>query len=445
MEYLLAMAAAVLLGTGFVLQQRVAERAPKAHFLHLRLLGDLVRKPRWLVGIAAMVGGQLTSAWVLGHLKLSIAEPLLASNLIFALILAAILSRQRVTKTELIGAVMLSAGVVALALTRAPRSATVSFGSFTYWPAAAGVGLLAYGLVQAGRRRPGDQRAMLTGIAAGLVFGISDALTRRTMQLLSAHTLAALFTSWPVYCLVAAGFVGILLLESAFNAGPLRASLPGIAAAEPVSGIVLGMVVFADPVFVSPGMLALRAAGIAALIIGVIMVARAPVLSSLRKLPAHHGLTVAGRAGEPDHHQVPGAAAGPGPSPPRIPDDALARSPLTRRGGTLLSGACPPGPGPGALSLLQSRAQPHGPADGQPQPPFGTFGTPRRPGHRGEPPGQAVLLGLRQHVALPFAGELPANIWMPIHVTHLLSWHGGADEAPGEWGSWWIAATARHR
>jgi hypothetical protein len=69
-------------------------------------------------------------------------------------------------------------------------------------------------------------------------------------------------------------------------------------------------VVFADPVFVSPGMLALRAAGIAALIIGVIMVARAPVLSSLRKLPAHHGLTVAGRAGEPDHHQVPGAAAG---------------------------------------------------------------------------------------------------------------------------------------
>jgi archaellin len=27
-EYLLAMAAAVLLGTGFVLQQRVAERAP---------------------------------------------------------------------------------------------------------------------------------------------------------------------------------------------------------------------------------------------------------------------------------------------------------------------------------------------------------------------------------------------------------------------------------
>jgi drug/metabolite transporter (DMT)-like permease len=295
-EYLLAMVAAVLLGTGFVLQQRVAERAPKAHFLHVRLFGDLVRKPRWLVGVAAMVGGQLASAWVLGHLKLSIAEPLLASNLIFALILAAILSRQRVTKTELIGAVILSAGVAALALTRAPRSATVSFGPFTYWPAAAGIGLMAYALIQTGRRRRVEQRAMLTGIAAGLVFGISDALTRRTMQLLGAHGLAALFTSWPAYCLVAAGFVGILLLESSFNAGPLRTSLPGIAAAEPISGIVLGMVVFADPVFVSPGMLALRAAGIAALIIGVTMVARAPVLCSLRRLPVDHGLAVARRA-----------------------------------------------------------------------------------------------------------------------------------------------------
>jgi hypothetical protein len=38
------------------------------------------------------------------------------------------------------------------------------------------------------------------------------------------------------------------------------------------------------------------------------------VLSSLRKLPAHHGLPVAGRAGERDHHQVRGAAAGSRPA-----------------------------------------------------------------------------------------------------------------------------------
>jgi drug/metabolite transporter (DMT)-like permease len=308
MEYLLALAAAVLLGTGFVLQQRAAEQAPTSHFLHLRLLGDLVRKPRWLMGVAAMVGGQLASAWVLGHLRLSIAEPILASNLIFALILAGLLSRQRATRTELIGAVILSAGVAALALTRAPKSAEVSFGSFAYWPAAAGVGLMAYGLARAGRRRSDGQRATLTGIAAGLVFGISDALTRYTVQLLSAHPLTALLTSWPVYCLVAAGFAGFLLMESSFNAGPLHASLPGIAAAEPVSGILLGIVVFGDPVFVSPGMLALRAAGLAALVIGVILVARAPALRGRRTLRMRRGGAVARRVSGAGHHQIPGAA-----------------------------------------------------------------------------------------------------------------------------------------
>jgi hypothetical protein len=88
----------------------------------------------------------------------------------------------------------------------------------------------------------------------------------------------------------------------------LRASLPGIAAAEPVSGILLGIVVFGDPVFMSPGMLALRAAGIAALIIGVVLVARAPVLCSPRMLPHHHDLTVAQRAGTTGRQQIPGAA-----------------------------------------------------------------------------------------------------------------------------------------
>ena len=52
--------------------------------------------------------------------------------------------------------------------------------------------------------------------------------------------------------------------------------------AEPVAGICLGVVVFGDVVRISPGLLALQGAGILALVIGVVLVARAPMLSSLR-------------------------------------------------------------------------------------------------------------------------------------------------------------------
>ena len=45
MEYLLAALAAALLGTGFVLQQDAAQQAPQAHFLHARLLADLISRP----------------------------------------------------------------------------------------------------------------------------------------------------------------------------------------------------------------------------------------------------------------------------------------------------------------------------------------------------------------------------------------------------------------
>src|SRR5690348_11937836 len=73
-------------------------------------------------------------------------------------------------------------------------------------------------------------------------------------------------------------------MESSFNTAPLPPSLPAITAAEPIPGIAPG-IVLGDVVRVSPGMITLQAAGLAATVAGVIMVARAPALSSLR--PAH--------------------------------------------------------------------------------------------------------------------------------------------------------------
>ena len=93
-----------------------------------------------------------------------------------------------------------------------------------------------------------------------------------------------LLTNWPPYCLLGAGIVGLWLMQNAFSAGPLHASLPTIAAGEPVAGIALGIVVFGDRIQISPGMLAIEAGGIAALIVGVVMVARSSAFSGLRKI-----------------------------------------------------------------------------------------------------------------------------------------------------------------
>ena len=62
MGYTTTLLAAVLLGIGFVLQQYSAEQEPESRFLHLGILTDLLRKPRWLLGIGCMVAGYLLAA-----------------------------------------------------------------------------------------------------------------------------------------------------------------------------------------------------------------------------------------------------------------------------------------------------------------------------------------------------------------------------------------------
>lgn len=335
MDYAITLVAALLLGIGFVLQQQSAETAPESHFLSLRLFGDLFRKRKWLAGIACMILGQILAAWSIGHLALSLVEPLLTTNLLVALILAVPLSHQALGITEVVGALLLIAGETILSLARSIEPIGESFGSFSHWPTAGGIAVVAFIAVQAGRRRSGKHRATLTGLGAGLVFGIQDALTRQTLQILQNHGMSGLLTSWSAYCLVATGAVGILLMQSAFNAGPLHASLPTITAGEPVAGILLGIVVFGDRISLSPASLATHAGGIAALVVGVILVARAPALSNLRKAVVEPVHLPRRRDTGPQRSlsRTPGAIPRqPGPPGPPGPVAAGGPSPAARNG-----------------------------------------------------------------------------------------------------------------
>ena len=304
LDYGLTLFAALLIGTGFVLQQHAAQREPASRFLSLRLMADLVRTPRWLIGIACMVGGMVLAAWSIGHLSLSFVEPLLTTNLVFALVLAVPLAKASVKFWEVFGAAVLCTGVALLSSSRSVKPIGLSFGSVSHWPAAAAIAVIAFVAVQAGRRRQSRTRAMLIGVAAGLIFGIQDALTRQTLQILQSNGWDNLLTTWAPYALVGAGAIGIWLMQSAFNSGPLQVSLPAISAGEPLVGILLGVIVFGDRIQVSEGMLAIQAAGIAALVVGVIMVGRAPALSQLRAWAPHaisHGIGGRNPAEREDH------------------------------------------------------------------------------------------------------------------------------------------------
>jgi drug/metabolite transporter (DMT)-like permease len=269
--YAVALAAALCLGLGFVLQQHAAHRAPPSDFLRFRLLVDLIKKPVWLAGIAAMVVGQLLSATALTKADVSLVEPMLTANLLFALVFARLIYHQPLGIREWLGALLLSGGVAAFLVGGQPYGGNPDGDSLPRWMLAMAIAALAWICVAAARRQVGPPRAMLLATGAGLLFGIQDGLTRRATHIYDG-TAGSVVLGWAPYALVAIGIVGILLAQSAFEAGSLQASLPALTASEPLAGIAVGIVVFSERLSLNPGALGLEAFGLAAMVVGVLLV-----------------------------------------------------------------------------------------------------------------------------------------------------------------------------
>ena len=86
---------------------------------------------------------------------------------------------------------------------------------------------------------------------AGITYGVLDALTKSTVDLLADRGAVALLR-WEPCALLAAGILGTLLSQSAFHAGALSVSLPVIDTLEPISAVVIGAFVFGERLAASP-------------------------------------------------------------------------------------------------------------------------------------------------------------------------------------------------
>jgi hypothetical protein len=91
-------------------------------------------------------------------------------------------------------------------------------------------------------------------------------------------------TAWEPYALAAAGLLGALFGQSAFNAGPLSLSLPVIDTLEPVAAVVIATTVFRERLASSPGQLGLQLAGGALAVTGIAVLSRSSVVHTESEL-----------------------------------------------------------------------------------------------------------------------------------------------------------------
>lgn len=275
---LLALAAALLIGLGFVLQQHAAAQMPPSEKLSPRLLLHLLHRPIWLVGIGCMVAGQILGAVALSTGSLALIEPIMAANLLFALPIAAVWHRCRISRQEWLAALALLAGLAAFVGAGDPHGGHAMKAPWTSLLLATGaVVTVGGGFVYAGRLHP-KREASLLASAAGVGYGLQDALTRRTDVKLS-HDILGAFVSWPVFVLVGVAVVAILINQSAFEAGPLPQSLPPVTVGEPITGIALGVGVYGEHLMTNWTALLVEGGGLVLTIVGVIFLARSELIA----------------------------------------------------------------------------------------------------------------------------------------------------------------------
>lgn len=249
----LSLGSAAFFSLATALKHRSAGQVPRLqHFRAADLLDfavETVKHPLWLLGILADVGGLALQVAALHLGGLSVVQPVLVIAVLFSLILGHRIAGTRISGRELVlGGVLvisvagflLASGAVTAATGRTDRlAATVA--------AAAAVAVVAGCVLtarRAMRRKPTSKRAAgLMGVAVGTIYAGTAALMKTCAGVLS-HGPGALLSSWPLYALIAAGAVGVLLAQMAFQAGPLTSSLPATATTDPLVSVVLGITIF---------------------------------------------------------------------------------------------------------------------------------------------------------------------------------------------------------
>ncbi len=273
-----ALTAAFCFAVGSLVQQGVA-RESGAGALRLALLLHLVRQPRWIGGVALDAFSFVIQGVALAFGPLTLVQPIAATDVLFALPLIARRQRRRITRHDALGALTVTAGIV-IFLAVSPPAGGVAVPPAPSWvPALLAVGaMVAVSGVMALRAR-GRPRVIWLAAAAGALYGLLDALTKSTVDLL-ADDGAATFTHWEPYALLATGVLGALYGQSAFGAGALSLSLPVIDTLEPVAAVVIGATVFGERLAASPAQFALQLAGGAAAVVGIAILARSQIVAA---------------------------------------------------------------------------------------------------------------------------------------------------------------------
>jgi len=284
LSILFALMAAAMFGVASVLQHAVASSTPVAQNFRLRLLWQLLHRPRWVAafGLSTLSFGVQAIALSFGPLVL--VQPVAATDLLFAIPLIAYRRRQRLRLGDWLGGSLVAGGVATFLVLAPPSTGRAVPGTIDWLPVFLAVGAVVVIAAPAAlRAKPTLRTALFAAVAASL-FALVDSLTKSVVGLVAENG-SSILLHWEPYVLCAVAIFGLFFGQSAFQSGAILISLPIIDSIEPIGAVLIGATVFAEHIASSPVVLAFQILGGAVAVAGIVVLDRSPLMVTLRTRP----------------------------------------------------------------------------------------------------------------------------------------------------------------
>lgn len=272
-----AVGASTLYSLGIALQAMDAKEAPHSQHLRLALVWRLVRRGRWLVGLALSILGWPLQIVALMLAPLVVVQPALAAGLLVLMFLAQRMLHEHAGRLEYVAMAAIVIGVVGAGLAAPPR--TTGHGSEALAITIVLAGLALASLLPYALRLVMHPPAGVTMVGAGLAGGWSGIATKLASDdLAQGHV--ALAAVWGVSTAAASG-IAILSEMSALQERPAIQVAPVVFVTQTVIPIVVAPLLFGESFADTPFAGVPLSASLALLIAGAGLLARSPLLVAL--------------------------------------------------------------------------------------------------------------------------------------------------------------------
>lgn len=242
----LALIAAAIFALSTVLQQHGGLKAPPLSVRHPGSFLHLAGQRTWLIGMALLIPGWILQAMALDRGRVAVIQPMFTLTIVFALPLGRWLTKQVVTRGQVLAACVVVLGLSVFIIVGDPAGGRTDAPTWEWFVAIAVIAAFCAAALLLGAEDRPSLRAGAYGTVAGVLSGLGATLAKPTVEELHSGGVGGVLSDWTVYVLAVAGLLGVVLLQVALQTGQLAPAVATSSVANPLVGVLLGIILLQE-------------------------------------------------------------------------------------------------------------------------------------------------------------------------------------------------------